>query len=416
MAEGMFGAPVGISQLGEDSRKDALASMSILESAGKLQMQPFEIAAKQAGTRLHNATAEEKEMEAQMQRALMSRMSQRAPGGPTEDPTTLVDQLGIDALATGNFKLGREFINTGSLLRSREATAEFRAAQVVEIEQRALLNKLKRSNEIAGAVRENDQAGYDQALMQMTESGIDVRGYPKDVQSGFPVMRRMAESSMTEYQRARLEQQELTNFLAEKRESRMEGGEQARRPLVQAQTALAEARRARIERDQGAGGTVGSASREDRKEVIGLLKDSKIDLPDEEMVLAARGIASRAKALVKQRRGLDFSQAARIALKEAQDAGDFPETGTWNPLAKAHKYAGGGKTPETSIAIPTSGTDPKTGKPKADASKMVIGRYYTAPDGRTVKWTARGAELVTPMLPRVGGAAATEADEDEEDE
>lgn len=85
-------------------------------------------------------------------------------------------------------------------------------------------------------------------------------------------------------------------------------------------------------------------------------------------------IASRAKQLVTETRGLSWDAAVTQAVVESQAAGDWnTEDDSWFG-EDTRTFDGKGKTPETAMPVPAS------------QDKVKVGRYYIMPDGTPAKW------------------------------
>lgn len=85
-------------------------------------------------------------------------------------------------------------------------------------------------------------------------------------------------------------------------------------------------------------------------------------------------VASRAKQLVKETRGLSWDAAVTQAVVESQAAGDWnTEDDSWFG-EDTRTFDGKGKTPQTAMPVPES------------QDKVKVGRYYIMPDGTPAKW------------------------------
>lgn len=107
--------------------------------------------------------------------------------------------------------------------------------------------------------------------------------------------------------------------------------------------------------------------------------DFKGDDPDQDagMVSLTAQIASRAKVLVREDRSLDWETAVQRAAIEAKDAGDFfVDQAKFYETEDLVVHAPKGRTPDAPIAL----------KGKVNKSKLVSGRYYRLPDGRSFRW------------------------------
>lgn len=92
------------------------------------------------------------------------------------------------------------------------------------------------------------------------------------------------------------------------------------------------------------------------------------------LLAGVASIASRAKQLVKETRGLSWDAAVTQAVVESQAAGDWnTEDDSWFG-EDTRTFDGKGKTPETAMPIPESQKDRK------------VGRYYIMSDGTPAKW------------------------------
>jgi hypothetical protein len=189
-------------------------------------------------------------------------------------------------------------------------------------------------------------------------------------------------NSLRGFRKLRLDQHDTTNELAERR------------------VAVAEAREERVAKT-GGGKAVASPQTGEIQQAARLIKGDFKDLDSTELMNAAFSIAAEAKALRAQNRGLDAETALGKAYATARSRGDFKEVGEKGTFRDTRKptFVGGGRTPDTAIAVP------------ADSKKLVTGRYYSNKAGAVAKWTGAGFSIA-------GGLPEdnTNADDDDEEE
>lgn len=116
---------------------------------------------------------------------------------------------------------------------------------------------------------------------------------------------------------------------------------------------------------------------------------ANVDTASPNFQQAVQTIAARAKQIVQTNRALTYPQAVQQATEEANRAGDFtqaedtrstvagvkiPFTGEVKPAG----YSGQGQTQASAMPLPN------------DKSKLVPGRWYKAPDGRTEQYNPQG--------------------------
>lgn len=141
---------------------------------------------------------------------------------------------------------------------------------------------------------------------------------------------------------------------------------------------------------------VGAASKGPTTQELGLAQSlvkeqlgDNVDTKSPAFVQASASIAARAKQIVQTNRALTYPQAVQQATEEANKAGDFtqaedtrstilgmkiPGTGAVKPAG----YSGQGQTQASAMPLPN------------DKSKLVPGRWYKAPDGRTEQYNPQG--------------------------
>lgn len=363
-----------------DNSKLQLEGLKALQMAGEIQQQPIDAELKSQHARLYGAQADKALRDAKKEERFAEIVSRAGAGGDAQEhPAAQLERAGIAALSSGMVTEGRQLINTASQLRNRESLNNMNADRAARYRSLTSKDHATRLANLFDTVR--DQASFERAILQAAGEGIDIENIPLDYEKAAPLVAQLRDASVGYAQRARLALEERRTAAAERNATSREEAIGVRRTYTQTLERLANARRDRIEREQGtSGGTVQSPTKADTKEAEALLTQDKIDLPKEEKTLAARSIASRAKALVKQNRGLDISQAMRMALEEAKRNGDLEHVpSVWDSIPGAkgnYKFKAkddAGKTPEKAIPVP------KLGDGKPDTSKLQDGNYYVIP-------------------------------------
>lgn len=297
---------------------------------------------------------QQRALQIRQQADMMRRMQQMGAGGTS--PTDLLDAYENAALGSGNLDAAEKV----STIKSHLATADKarRDAQAKDAQLAAnLFADVKTPEEYATALA-TYRANGGLAQLPPTYS-------PQGVKYITDMAVKYTDRSLLE-ERA-----------AKKKES------EARIPLIEAQTKLAETRR--IAAEKAGGGKTTQRLQANTKLASSMITNDFMGISQEEAYIKGRQIAERAADLMGANPALKDSEATKQAYQEMKTRGTFA------PFTARAAHTG---TLAKPAAIPMAGS-------KVDISKMVTGRYYIAPPGskyagQTGKWTGKGLEIVTP--------------------
>ncbi len=230
-------------------------------------------------------------------------------------------------------------------------------------------------SDITGDGSEADRQKYEQARMAFVYQFGDHEGLTN---IPYELAPRLKTTLLSEYQKSRLSQINSDNASkAAARESANRFREFRKGHLLRAeQLALqAEERKAKNAGTTGRGATekpVGAPTRGE-VEAAEILAKKEFDIPAKEAALLGADIAARAKAIVRENKGMDLGTARAQALEEQRANVQSVEQG-WN-LFKRNKQRYLGPSGSTAdLALPTP-TNPE------ELKNLIPGRWYQTPNG-----------------------------------
>lgn len=376
----------------QDEQQAALSGLKAHQLMNDIAMQPDKTAllraqagTQQAHARLYGSMASEHENNVLRENKFADAIL-ALPGGLPQDPAEAQDALARLAAGSGALKLSREHAAAGALIRQREAKAAHETASAAKVELDA--DRLKMSS-LESLVRDVESSNNPAdawhrgnlyySLLHNGEAS-PMQGVPYSPEA----LQQLRESVVSRKDKLAAAQKKVE-----------EQGRNYRAGLVSNDRALArdiERERVRISQDRETrlakvgGKATGSPSRGETEAVFGLLDDDPVakTLSAADKNRLAYDVASRAKELRTANRALGSSEALRMALREAHDAGDIEPTGGYDlPLigkvGGSTRYRGGGKSAATAVPLPAGGKS-------ADLQK---GRYYSHA-GEARQWLGDG--------------------------
>lgn len=399
MAGEMFGAPEGFSRFEEDAYRRAATEHTL----GQIAMQPAE-------RRLRTAQASAAEL-ALEQEQMLARLMQQASGGQvpvpglTEEaaglgipgleqiasggkPTSITDQF--DTLATlaaqsGLVTKAKEMATASALIKAREATQRNQAQQAQLNRLKTLAQQAETSAQIFGGSK--NAAEWAQAN-DLFEFNTGQASPFRDVEYSPALVNRINASALTAKERAdAAEKATSRGDLKSFRDARLKQHDLERK-VREERNRIAKEREERLKK-QGGGKTIAAPRTEEVSQIRSMIvKDFPAFQDSTDLKEAAFAVASEARALQRTNPALSSSAALAQAYSSALQAGDFAEEGGIAGFRKKGVYKGRGRTPQTAIPIPMSGS-------KIAADKLVKDKYYVGAGGALGKWTGKGMLLVT---------------------
>lgn len=405
----MFGAESYVPRLVEQDRLANLAKAATIghtfaltqESFGRIAMQPAEI-------RRMEAQAGKAEMETAREKAYfeaLQRMSSGQPEGRSGQPeggaydplSSLADKLGNQAeilSAAGFPKKAADLAEKASLIHLHGAQ---RRAQETLQNERLLKTETARVDlavKLINSVYDERSAAdaeqqYGLATGQSLYGG---RPWSKDLNDY------IREQQMSYKDRLTITHQALRDRVYE---SNIEDLQRHRRTTEQIQKDNLDLAR---QREKRISATVGKSaarpSQSDIKSAANFLDQNMTIEDPNNKYSAAEALASRTNIILRTNPGLDIDEARNRAFVQGKQAGDFNVVHAegFKILGKEFggktkgTFVGGGKTPESPLAIPLN----KEGR--ADPASLMKGRYYLITDtaGRAAvgQWTGKGFRRV----------------------
>lgn len=381
MADGMFGAPIGISAYDNNNRQDVLAGASVANTLSQMASRPSQI-------RLHEAQAgelEDKTRQSAAFRNLMMQVQGGLPEGASRPSIAeIFDRQALAASASGFVEEAQKLAGNASQIRHREE--QDRAGRTTQA-----LNLIKQQRETTellgqyfGGVDSQEELDHRNKLFEFqTGTSSPFRGKPFDAEAmgqldqmalsskeRLDLMERgLSRDAITQHRKGRRAQFDTANDLAaerlhfqrEQEERRRKAGEtrtQGRLPGAEPKAKEIEQVESLLKRDYP------------------WLADSRDNKIGAAMKDATFTVAAEARAKMRANPALSISSAISQAYTEAQRNGDFSVDGGTMGFGKKFSFAGGGRSPETALPQP------------ADKSYK-DGRFYMNSKGQIAKWNGK---------------------------
>lgn len=328
----------------------------------------------QALARTENAQAAAREAEAagekRMAEALQARYSGKQIGGGLNGQTDVdstprslaspIEDMSQMAFASGLPTKGAKLAEQAALVRAREASAGFRAAQQDKSELEAQHERMTHVSRLYSSV--GDQASLERAnalyagTFQEPSPLAGMRYSPEMIQQ-------IRDYSTTERQKVqnRLDQIRTSAYVANQNSA--VDFRNARKPLIEAQTELAKAREERLGKIGGKDKGPGIPTANERRAASRLIESEFPGLPQDERNLASDKVSATARELMKNDKNLNADQAMRQALET--NKADFKQVESGYLFFKSTKPTfkpGSGEKAAAPIALPTSKSDLKNGQ------------------------------------------------------
>lgn len=360
------------------------------EALGRIAMQPD-----QARVLRAKANVLEQEAEAEKTAAELMRRAMGGGGAATglddmdaasERPSlSMADRFDNAAevfAGSGLVTKAQKLAETAATIRQREASAISSAAS-------ARLNQLKFVREAAEGQAQMFGGATDEASWDAANRLYEFQTGAKSPFQGVPYNPEMVEGinqrALTAKERYDLEEKALTRrSTAEYRKSRLKQFD-TENDIREERARLAREREERITKQQGKTGAGRLPSAEAKDKEIAQVKNLiRRDFPMAgdfagELNNAAFTIASEARAKMRANPALSPSAAINQAYTEAVKFGDIEaDKGTaFGLVGKKFRFAGGGRSPETAMTLPTKAAEAK------------VGRYYMNASGQVAKWDGK---------------------------
>lgn len=363
MADGMFGAPTGISAGQADN-------LALLSAGMKLQEQEVALPHQQALTRLANAQAGTAEFNLQGEQAAAAALAKASAGGGGKaagsNPLWGVSDALLNA---GLFTKGMQAANYASMQDSRAATARAAESRQTHYQYVAAKDKLDLIGRLYSEV--TDQASLDAANAAYVRQFQEMPSWAEAPYSPDLVKGIQSESLNTK--------QRMDLAFKQRDEQRREADSSSLRSYrafmkdYHSRMADEATRRGDIsEKNAGSKGALMPAKQE-ILDAAKLVQKDFPSLPAEDAQLAGRIIASRARMILRNNRGLDAGQALQRAYEQERGAGSLQHVPSawYNPLKSAtdtYTPRGRGKSPSSALPAPAD-------------RKFQPGSWYTTPKG-----------------------------------
>lgn len=375
MPEGMFGAPIGVSQAEADIRAQELHSLAMGEGQVKLKQAQLALSAQEKMIQLMEQSLGQSQQGPQGQAtAAMSPVA----GDQSAQLADSLDMMANLAMRSGNPAQSKDFAVAGSTLRKN-------AAEIQKSKTASMITELNLVGSLMDGV--HDEASWKQAnAMYQLQTGkptpyANLPYNPRVVDELRQGIMSAKDRALTAAAKAR-----------EKASEAVEKEREARVPLIRAQTALVQERTTALRK---AGAVVKIPKAGDVKAITDLMTHEfgGSIMPEDARVLA-RPVAERMLEIMKSQ-NLTQSQAAVKAYNEARDSGQF-----------------GGIRPRTLLPgqVPAKPLDLPS-----DKTKLKPNMYYKGVGnwaGQTLLWT--GAAFV-PVGKSQGEVSPQSDDEDTSD-
>ena len=392
-----WGAEASPNRLMQRDTLEALkGGASVQEALGRIAMQPAELRYKTLqGDKLQFEIDQDKQV-AELMRA--------AFGGQAADPsavesgtvgaeglrleqsalrpqTSLADKFGNAAeifAGAGQVKRAQELAKTASTLRQQQAAA-------ISSQTTALLNQLKITRENAenlaqffggaGSQEELDQANRLYQFQTGQPSPFQNVPFSEDLIDG------LNQRALSAKERFDLADKAATRLnLKTYRDARL-GQFETENRIREERLRLNREREERL-RKQGGGRLPSADPKPDEiRQVKAMIRKDFPMAKDfaDEMGTAAFTIAAEARAKMRANPALSPSAALNQAYTEAVRFGDIEaDAGTaFGLIGKKFRFAGGGRSPETALTVPSKATDARPG------------RYYVNSRGDVAKWDGK---------------------------
>lgn len=412
-------------------QRDTLEALNIgstvQERLGRIAMQPAELRKKEL-------EAEKLQFEMDEERAVRELISRAMSGTPAGAEQAFGDNpefFGQAAMKPAGMadkldNVAQVLAGSGRLKKAQDAAkaaADIRAKADEGAKDRtqAVLNELKMVRDQAEDMAQffggaTDQASWDMAN-RLYEFQTGQRSPMANVPYSPEVISGLNERALSAKERFDLAEREATRLGTQQyRNSRLRQFDAEQR-VREIQAGIAKQREERIAKNSGRGTGGRLPAAEPKKEEIRQVENLILkDFPHAkdfgmELETAAYTISSEARALFRANKAISMSAALNAAYADAVKNKDIEsDIGTDVTLGmglarvgKKFRFAGGGRSPETALALPAT---------KAEAK---VGRYYFDPSGRIGKWDGKDMILV-PGSNRGGLSNNNRAANREEDE
>lgn len=363
-----------------------------------------------ATARDQNAQAAQREAEAEGERrmaAAMAKLGKDDGGLPGENnvntPLTPAGQLAkMSQLAfdSGLASKGAKYAGEAALARAREASQEYRAAEVEKVKLETSHKELEHTSRLFSGVV--DQGTFDRAnalyAMQFGQQS-PVAGQPYSRE----LVDRIQSYSSTQLERTRARMAEIDTASKVANRNSSIDFRNARKLLIEAQIDLAKAREERLAKVGGKDTVMGIPSPNERRAASRLLSSEFPALGKEadDLNLQSDQLAARARALMKGNKALTDDQARRQALGEMRP--DLTKLNdSFSTMGKISKLFGGKKDsgPAGPLALPPN------------RSELKSGATYQTARGPAI-WNGKGFSLPTaPAKAASSSLASIPGDED----
>lgn len=377
----MFGGPVGTSAYDKDYREAVHVGTQAIESLGRTAMQP-------AQKRLLEAHATQAELEAAEHKAaaeLMRNASMPVAGGaPGAGPagnanpftlSTFFNQQASVMARAGLPKQAQELAKTASTLMQQEAST-------LSSNTTARLNQLKIIGERSEMLGQLFGSAKDQPSWDRSNALFEFQtGQPspyRGVQFNPALSETIRNQALTMKERLQAEDRKLAREATERHQRATEGAAATNITIARERLDLEREREARLAK-LGGKGAAGTPTEEERKEVKRLMRLDGIDtekLDTDSLNSTAFSVASRARELQQENRGLGRQQAITRAFEEVKAAGDLEISTTGGVDLPLIGQVGGKRK---------LGRDPAAQLPSAARSALKEGVEVTFANGQT--WT-----------------------------
>lgn len=391
--------PVDLSRIGLDG----------IQQANQTRLMQAQAANLDSDTRLQQLQAEEAEIERRLDDQA-AQLMQRLGSGNSISSSPLTDgeplnrsdmlrKIGDLYVSGGASKRGKDLYSIANDLDTTENTLK---NDVLNRQQDILDNTAKQSDIVARTLGSaKNQSEWDVARFKIfnnpafTKEDLALLAQlPEEFDPNVAAL--LNEQALTAYQRATLE---LNKHTAE----RADAIAQHNMRVQDGQLRIAQERLKVAERDLELRERTGTSSttpttqevelaRRKIQEKIFAGKSDSIAKPNNAIAIntGAAAIASRAKAMLREDRAIDWDTALNRALIESQEAGDWNFTDTVSRVPVLGIEVSREKGTGATFSQKANGSKSRPLPPQSDPSKAIPGKYYTGKDGKVYKWTGQG--------------------------
>lgn len=364
--------------------------------------QLINMAAGRAGVRTSEAQASALER-ANADAELLSRLAREGQAEAGVSPTDQMERLANRALQSGAVTAAAKLTTDVATIRQREATAL--AQQSSALKKQADLRAQQMGEMYGFASGIADEESYERSMEMLEATGganpfkgmpyVQARPYLEAIKQGTPQGLSKLSSDV----------QGFNAMSADKARESANAFRKARLKLLEEQLRLQREREARMKKEGGKTTSVVFPTGRELQTARAILVKAFPGMAEqeEELMLAAPAIASRARDLRKANPALDATEALQKAFEEISANGDFQKIdslwariGITDPSVEFRAGAGG--------ELPTL---------KSAGGEYVTGQVYQTPKG-PMRFNGRGFIPVPAAV--LGGDAADDADDAMEDE